>query len=105
MTETEWLKSNDAIAMLKFLKGKSVATPRKLCLFTCARLRGLLSDQPPVLDLIEVAEQFVEGPVSVEERRSALAKFEARSAFADIRLAFAENESGQALFDGAPRGL
>jgi hypothetical protein len=75
MTEKEWLKSNDAIAMLQFLKGKKVATPRKLCLFTCARLRGLLSDQPPVLALIEIAEQFVEGPVSIEERRSALAKF------------------------------
>jgi hypothetical protein len=77
MTEAEWLKSNDVTAMVEYLKHKAVATPRKLFLFSCACLRRVMVDQPPVLDLIEVAERFVEDPVTNEERRSAVANLDA----------------------------
>jgi hypothetical protein len=76
MTGQEWLESDNAIAMLEYLKGKTIATPRKLCLFACASLRRLLREQPAVLECIEAAQRFVEGPVSIEERRAAVAKFE-----------------------------
>lgn len=77
MTEAEWLTCNDPLAMLESLKGKVVATPRKLRLFVCASLRRALSSQLPILSVIEVAEAFIEDHVTDEERRSALSQFDA----------------------------
>jgi hypothetical protein len=77
MTEAEWLKSDDVIPMVAYLKHKTIATPRKLFLFSCAYLRRALVDQPPLLDLIEVAERVVENSATYEERRSALANLDA----------------------------
>jgi hypothetical protein len=73
MTEADWLASNDPVAMLQYLKGKAMATPRKLRLFTYAVLRRFLADQPSVLELIELAERFVDGQATDVERRSAIA--------------------------------
>lgn len=74
MTEEEWLTSDDSIAMLGRIKGRKVATWRKLRLFTCATLRRLLSDSPLLLSVLDVGEQFIEGGVTDDERRSAIAK-------------------------------
>jgi hypothetical protein len=77
MTEAEWRTSEDAIGMLDYLKKKAVATPRKLCLFTCASLRRLFADKQLILDLLDVADRSVECSAADEERRSAVARLEA----------------------------
>jgi hypothetical protein len=83
MTGEEWLESDNAVAMLEYLKGKTIATPRKLCLFTCAMIRWHFRNQPALLECIEAAQRFVEGPATIEEKRLALAKFDA---IQDIRM-------------------
>jgi hypothetical protein len=74
VTEAEWLTSDDPVAMLQPLKGKAIASPRKLRLFVCASLRRAFANQPDVLSVIEVAERFLEGQATLEERRAAIAQ-------------------------------
>jgi hypothetical protein len=74
VTEVEWLRSTDSFAMLGRIKGRKVATWRKLRLFTCATLRRLFSDNPLIASMLDMGENFIEGGVTDDERRSAIAK-------------------------------
>jgi hypothetical protein len=76
MTEEEWLACADPMAMVEYLRGKAIATPRKLCLCTCATLRRLPSTSS-LLDFIAMAERFADGLATNEERRSARTKLDA----------------------------
>jgi len=88
VTEAEWLKCDDAEMMLKGLQGK--ASVRKLRLFACACCRRIGDFLPTDACLrgLEIAERYVDGRATNQERSSA------RSAV----IASAEEE-GLTLFD------
>lgn len=77
MTESEWQTSTDAVAMVQYLKGKTIATHRKLGLLACAMLRRLPSTSPTTSAALEVAERFLDKLATDEERRAAGERFEA----------------------------
>jgi hypothetical protein len=65
-TESEWLTTEDAEAMLLFLQGHPLATDRKLQLFASACVRDVGSTRAT-----EVIERFANGEVTVEELTAA----------------------------------
>jgi hypothetical protein len=73
MTEAEWLECEDPQRMLEFLRGKT--SDRKLRLFACGCARQewhLLIDERSQ-QAIELAEQFSDGRVGVQEMERARA--------------------------------
>src|SRR3954447_22014578 len=71
MTEQEWLECTDPVLMLEYLRGR--AGDRKLRLFACAccrRVWHLLRDERSRA-LVELAESYAEGAVSLEELEAA----------------------------------
>jgi hypothetical protein len=72
MTESEWLSSSDIDRMLKFLHGRT--NDRKFRMFACAccrRVWHLLDER--CRRLVEMAEQYLDGLISLEEMASASA--------------------------------
>jgi len=72
MTEAAWLQSADPLELLQPISSDS-RTPRKLRLATCAWLRQywhLLPDERS-RRAVEVAERFVDGLATDEERNAA----------------------------------
>lgn len=86
MTEAEWLQGTNPAPMLEFLQGQ--VSDRKLRLFACACCRTiwhLLADQRS-RQAVEIAEDFAEGLVTVEELQ--LACRQAENAFYDLEGAY-----------------
>src|SRR4051812_37466864 len=65
MTESEWLDCTNPTPMLEFLGGK--ASDRKLRLFgvACCRRLWRLMGEPIAPKMVDVAEEFSEGKVTV----------------------------------------
>jgi hypothetical protein len=71
MTEAEWFATDDAVAMLEFLRGE--ATDRKLRLFAVACLRSEVKrifkpGRAPKRPDVDLAERYADGLVTDEER-------------------------------------
>jgi hypothetical protein len=73
MTEADWLAATDPDSMLAFLHDRGGVGERKLRLFAvgcCRRVWQMLTDERS-RQAVEVAEQFADGAVTLEELRQA----------------------------------
>lgn len=105
MTEAEWIACTDPVPMLNFFHGKECDRKMRLFLVACSRRAWHLLTDERSRDAVEVAERFVEGLASEEEREAAShAAVEAVSATFDVfqSLAMTDNTGSVPHEYGSP---